>query len=637
MNERVVPPSVQEPAPTSAGALDLAMAAEAHDPQPNSPARTVLLEQARLLREQVALARNERFRNRIKAARDASLALLALALVGAGGWAVWDASRARGVVIEPLSTPPALADAGLTGPAAAARLLDQLDAMQTAMEAVSAITRRATAGSGDEVRVVIPSTGVSAGELLRLLRRRLGQETVVTGEVAEAGSGRLSLTVRVDGQGARTFTGPADQIDALFAQAADAIYERADPYKHTIWLTLGPRQAEALPRLRALTYGGSREDRARAWAGMSAVLRQDGRFAEAAAAARRSATIHPELPNSWGNLFEAEALLGRSQGFLEAIDKLSALDIATTVKNGTDPERAPSLAATGQGWARLMRGDTEGAISAFDTAVARAERESDALRPRCLLGTALASAHRESAGLRLARTAMGEAGNRRSAPCRQAEADSLAGLEAWAALAALPPPEFAPWSRPQSLQHERVQVTPLRALAAARLGRVEAARALIATTPADCHLCTRVRAQIAELAGERAEADRLFAEAVRQGPSLPFAAAEWGRARLARGDAEGAIRLFREARKRGPRWADPLKFEGDALAGRGDHRGALRRYAQAAGQAPRWGALHLAWGRSLQVLGRGDEARAKYRQAAGLDLNAADRAEVRRRLAGASA
>ena len=52
------------------------------------------------------------------------------------------------------------------------------------------------------------------------------------------------------------------------------------------------------------------------------------------------------------------------------------------------------------------------------------------------------------------------------------------------------------------------------------------------------------------------------------------------------------------------------------------------------GYTPRWGALHLAWGRVLEAEGKRDEARKKYRAARSMDLSAADRAEVARRLTG---
>jgi tetratricopeptide (TPR) repeat protein len=178
-------------------------------------------------------------------------------------------------------------------------------------------------------------------------------------------------------------------------------------------------------------------------------------------------------------------------------------------------------------------------------------------------------------------------------------------------------------------------IWPRLAYARARTGDLAGAQALIAATPLDCYLCVRERTRIAELAGDRAAADRWSAEARRQGPSLPFAFAERGQMLMGRGDIAGAIAFYEQAIERGPRWADPLKYWGDALMARGDEAGAIRKYRAAADRAPQWGALHLAWGRALEAQGRRDQARDKYTQAAGMDLSAADRAEVRRRLGAA--
>ena len=204
----------------------------------------------------------------------------------------------------------------------------------------------------------------------------------------------------------------------------------------------------------------------------------------------------------------------------------------------------------------------------------------------------------------------------------------LAGADRLDAAASALPPD----RRSVVQQVRSVILQPLRAEALARLGRVAEAEALIAPTPMDCDRCLTVRGVVAEAAGDRAAADRWFAEAARLTPSLPRARLVWGRARLARGDLDGAIRLFRQAEERGPRWADPLKYEGDALAAGRDWDGALSRYAAAAERAPRWGALHLAWGRALAASGNRDDALAKWRAAAAMDLSAADRAEVQRLL-----
>ena len=55
---------------------------------------------------------------------------------------------------------------------------------------------------------------------------------------------------------------------------------------------------------------------------------------------------------------------------------------------------------------------------------------------------------------------------------------------------------------------------------------------------------------------------------------------------------------------------------------------ALQTDAEAARFAPRWGGLHLWWGEALGKLGRAADARAQLQAAAGMDLSAAERAEL---------
>ena len=141
---------------------------------------------------------------------------------------------------------------------------------------------------------------------------------------------------------------------------------------------------------------------------------------------------------------------------------------------------------------------------------------------------------------------------------------------------------------------EPVLVRPLQALALARTGELAAAEALIGTTPLDCYLCVRVRAQIAAARGDRNVSDRWFAEAMRQAPSPPFAYAEWAEAKLARGDAPGAIALDTVAHAKGPHFADPLKGWGDAMARQGRWSEAVAKYDEALKNAPAWTALRQA-------------------------------------------
>jgi tetratricopeptide (TPR) repeat protein len=211
-------------------------------------------------------------------------------------------------------------------------------------------------------------------------------------------------------------------------------------------------------------------------------------------------------------------------------------------------------------------------------------------------------------------------------------ADLLIARELWPEALA----ELQEWegvvSQPAHIAQVPMLIWPRMAGVMARMGRLDEAVALIGWTPTDCYPCVTARARIAELAGDRAGADRWSAEARRQGPSLPFAFAERGQMLMGRGDIAGAIDFYEQAVERGPRWADPQKYWGDALMAQGDAAGAIRRYRAAADRAPRWGALHLAWGRALEAQGRSQQAREKYAAAARMDLSAADRAEVVRRL-----
>ena len=139
-----------------------------------------------------------------------------------------------------------------------------------------------------------------------------------------------------------------------------------------------------------------------------------------------------------------------------------------------------------------------------------------------------------------------------------------------------------------------VWIHPFEALAMARTGDVAGAQVLIATTPADCYLCLRVRGEIAAQKGDWLAAESWFAQAIRQAPSLPFAYAGRGQARLARGDPAGAIADFTLAHRASPRFADPLAGWGDALARQGDWKAALAKYDAALKVAPAWAALRQA-------------------------------------------
>ena len=134
--------------------------------------------------------------------------------------------------------------------------------------------------------------------------------------------------------------------------------------------------------------------------------------------------------------------------------------------------------------------------------------------------------------------------------------------------------------------------TPWLAVAKARFGDPAGAQGLISTTPTDCYLCVRARGMIAAARGDRAEAGRWFAEAIRQGPNIPQAYVDRGSARLAWGDVDGALSDGRRANAVSPHNADGLKLWGDARARRNLWSDAVTKYDAALPFAPAWAALH---------------------------------------------
>ena len=83
---------------------------------------------------------------------------------------VWDAAHSSGLIIEPFAVPPDMAAKGLTGQVVASQMLDKLTAMQDATDSTRPPQSYAN-NWGNNIKVEIPETGVSIGELQQLPAR----------------------------------------------------------------------------------------------------------------------------------------------------------------------------------------------------------------------------------------------------------------------------------------------------------------------------------------------------------------------------------------------------------------------------------------------------------------------------------
>jgi tetratricopeptide (TPR) repeat protein len=575
-------------------------------------------------------------------------AVVGLAVVSGIALMVWDASRSSGLLIEPFSVPPELAARGLTGDVVAARFLDKLQAMQAATGSDRPPSSFQN-NWGSEIKVEIPETGLTFGELDKLLRDKFGHASHVSGEVFKTADG-IAFTARLGNTPPQTFTGADAKIDDLAQQAAEAIYRDSQPYRFSQYLDQHGRIAEAFAVIAKLATDGPHDERGWAYAQLSLMDTNDRGDAAAARvhglqalAQGGSAAVDAEIA-----LVSEEEWSGHDQkSLLYSID----LDARSQVRAPEQTEaffNENRLVATA--WLENLSGDYDDAarhwrgvekVAGFQDLQGVAGLEDMRILSPALAATTFALNHDPAA----ARAAIAANG--------QQDDNSLLTADAKDAFSALPhywiAAEAGNWSaaladaraadtwltanrtaRPLMGMLLPVWIHPLEALALARQGDAAGAAALIGATPKDCYLCLRLRGEIAAQAGDGQAAERWFAAGAAQAPSLPFAYADWGVMLLGRGDAEGAIAKFKLANQKSPHFADPIEMWGEALIAKNQSHLALDKFKEADKYAPNWGRLHLKWGEALIYAGKADEAKVHFARAAQLDLTPTDKAELAR-------
>ena len=612
--------------PDSPNPVEIAMAALNDGAPEDGPAGVLLRRHTHLIDVQIA---SERMGFALKLLTG----LLGLAIAMALASMVWSASQERGLVIEPFSVPPDFAERGVTGQVVASRLLDRLSLMGDQTQSVRAPSTYANNWNGD-IKVQIPQTGISVGELRRVLVEWLGRQTRIGGEIYRTPEG-LVLAARTGTAAASVHVGESEaDLPAMVQAAAEAVYADTQPYRYAIYVSRqGAPDDKARSRqlLEALARTGDKDDRMWAHSGLSVSYRMEGDFRRAVLAANDALAIEPAFPTAYMNRSSALSLMGQDELSLQdALRTIEALEGAGG--RFVAGEGRESLLETAITEVAYFRQDHAGAIASYT-------RVPDEALGMYLLD-ARVRLHDTTDNATMLEQAMHDMPP--VAPYDAMFASDLVSLAAryasargdWVGAHGLLTGFDETLLPPGMRAVRRVAADPLAARAAARAGNMQVARALVEGMPAGCYECTWTRGFVAAVAGEHAASDRAFAEAVREGPSLPAAHAHWGKAKLARGDTAGAIDQFRLAHRKGPAWADPLKAWGDALMHQGDAKGALRRYTEAAERAPRWGALHIAWGEALQQSGDETAAREKFLLASMLGMSPADGQRVRALLSG---
>ncbi len=586
-------------APTTPDPIEIAMEAEAAGRAPGGVAARVLAKQEQLLGWQVA---SERAGFALKVL----VGVAGLALVVALATMAWSARQADGLVVEPFLVPPDLARQGITGEIVARQVLDRLAELDRAANAL--YTVRVSDSWSQATRIQVPQTGVSLDEVQRLLRRWLGHETYVSGEITPSPAG-LQLKARTGAGATIAVDGAAAALPDLSRQAADGIFARARPNAFAELLIRKGDNTAAKPILSAVLRS-SDDARDRAWASnlMGVIAVAEDRDEEALSWYRRAMTARdPLLASSAArNASSVLATLGRSRESDEMNEAALRL-----IGPGRSP-RERQLRAIYRVGLLIADGDYQTAerlLRPFLGVQLPGAFEDNELR----YAQVLARLHRTREAWRWARSG--------GIPEAQAVA---ASMDDWARFLVGLDVSDGPHGDPRN----NVRGEGSRVLALASLGRLEEARAIAPSLRRDCTVCLAAMGTIASREGDFARADREFAAARALHPTSIYTARYEALEALRSRRWDVAVERARAANRLHPRFGDFPEFWGEALLGKGDAKGAAAKFAQAEPLAPQWGRLHLKWGEALAKLGRTDEAKAHWRTAATLDLTDAERAEL---------
>ena len=573
-----------------------------HDPEVARAAAQFLRDQSTLLKTQTAEIEEQRtlrvshlrsqshegklrrFGQRVRNGMQVFTALV-FTLISAGlGVMVYDAFNTRSVVVEPFDTPPALLARGLSGKVVAGGLLDELTRLQAATRASAAKRNLSNAWTGD-IKVEVPETGISLGEIDRMLKARFGHDLHIEGDLVQADAGGLALTVRGDNLLPKVFTGGAGELDKLTSQAAEYIYGQSQPTLWEVYLSNAGRNAEAVAFAKAAYATTSAEDRPYLLNEWANALGNTGAPPLAALSLYREALKQkPDFWVAYNNVMNDQGLLGDEEGLWRTGEAMRRAA-------GGRPGRAPELYYENEDtltWnLQAWRAATIADVAAHQGVGTGTASEGPAIADVDVRLHDYAEAEFQL------QTAQGDAKDPtiaaithfihgRIATEAGDGARAAAEMEAFAAAFADPLvsnnyPGYPCW------------VAPAEALA----GHPDKADAALKAGGRYVD-CTRFRGDILDHRGDWAGAQKAYAEAVAIAPDLPAGYYSWGVALARHGDLAGAIAKLQAANQRGPHWADPLKAWGDVLARQGRWKEALGKYDQALKYAPAWAELHQA-------------------------------------------
>ncbi|MGC2031996.1 MAG: tetratricopeptide repeat protein, partial [Steroidobacteraceae bacterium] len=491
---------------------------------------------------------------------------------------IHDAVTSRRVVMEPFHAPPGLAARGIDGVVVASGLLDELSHLQDATRSTFAARVLSGAWTGN-IKLDVPETGVSLGEISHLLRERFGHDMHIDGDLVETAKGDLALTVRGNGVPAKTFGGSAIDLETLTIQAAEYIYSKSQPARWAAYLVDSGRFQEAIEFCQASIGSSSPPDRPvllTFWG--IAITKSSGAGPRALALLQSAIALQPDYWYAYAAMPNIKGMLGDEEGVWRLSEDLRKVA-------GGRPGRAPEMA---YGDVDLLLWNLPAVLAAF---TADAESHSGVGTSSFTVGPQIALVdawlHDPAAAELALQTTRPDARDPTIAADTHLVRGILAAESGDPARAVSEMEEFLTAYADPAVAWANYGFHCWVAPAEEAAGHSEKADAIIKTggTFVDCY---RFHGDILDHRGDWAGAQKAYSDAVALAPDLPAGYYSWGVALAKHGDLRGEAAKLKDANQRGPHWADPLKVWGDVLVKQGRTKEALEKYDEALKYAPNW-------------------------------------------------
>jgi tetratricopeptide (TPR) repeat protein len=430
----------------------------------------------------------------------------------------------------------------------------------------------------------VPETGVSIGEINRLLHARFGHDLHIDGDLVQTTDGGLALTVRGDGVPAATFAGGASDLGKLTTEAAEHVYGRSQPFQFATYLYNRGRTADALDFIPGAYVRAPADQRAKFANTWGNAYLGHGDVAKGVEKYRLAMSLQPRFWKAWGNLVDALLMLDEESAWREG---RAIMQAAATAPADDRPDviYLDSWAQASQDWPLALASD-----------LADAAHNNGAGATNSIDGPQIADNYTYLHDPVKAEQYL--AASDPDDSYTKAETSLLSGtgaLEHGDAAAAVAPLEvlWKAWLADPNLQATFTEQPCRLALAYGLSGRLVQAEAVFKRAGRWAY-CYGVHGDVLERAGDLAGAQRVWADGIKIGPDLSPVYLHRGISETKRGALRAALADLAAAHARSPHWADPLKAWGDALMRAGNRGAALAKYNQALEYAPAWAELHQA-------------------------------------------